>query len=163
MSLAITKLSPLSFIRNLKPRAYRARSLGPGTYYAGNASLTNTYLPDQPGDIKLEINTELRFKIASIVRGAFFVDAGNIFTMRNDPARPGSQFSSNFFNQLAVGTGAGLRFDLSFLVLRVDAAFPIRKPYEVGGPKWVIDKVAFGDAQWRKENLVLNLAIGYPF
>jgi len=144
-------------------RAYRARSLGPGTFYAGNASLTNTFLPDQPGDIKLEINTELRFKIASIVRGAFFVDAGNIFTMRNDPARPGSQLSSNFLNQLAVGVGSGLRFDLSFLVLRVDAAFPIRKPYAAGGPNWVIDQIDFGNSQWRRENLVLNLAIGYPF
>jgi len=144
-------------------RAYRARSLGPGTYYAGNASLSKTYLPDQPGDVKLEINTELRFKIVSIVRGAFFVDAGNIFTMRNDPARPGSTFSKDFLNQLAVGTGIGLRFDLSFLVLRVDAAFPVRKPYEPGGPKWVINKVDFGSSQWRKENLVLNLAIGYPF
>ena len=144
-------------------RAYRARSLGPGSYYAGNAALTNNYLPDQPGDVKLELNTELRFKIVSIVRGAFFVDAGNIFTMLTDPARPGSKFSNNFLNQLAVGTGAGLRFDLSFLVLRVDAAFPIRKPYEPGGPKWVIDKIAFGNSQWRKENLVVNLAIGYPF
>ncbi len=144
-------------------RAFRARSLGPGTYYAGNASLTNTYLPDQPGEIKLEMNTELRFKIVSIVRGAFFVDAGNIFTNRTDQSRPGSKFSKDFLSQLAVGTGAGLRFDLNFLVLRVDAAFPIRKPYEAGGPKWVIDKVAFGDSQWRKENLVLNLAIGYPF
>ncbi|MBC7888433.1 MAG: BamA/TamA family outer membrane protein [Ferruginibacter sp.] len=147
-------------------RAYRARSLGPGIYYAGNLandSLRNRYLPDQPGDVKIEINTELRFKIASIVRGAFFVDAGNIFTMRTDPARPGSKFSKDFFSQLAVGTGAGLRFDLNFLVLRIDAAFPIRKPYEDGGPKWVIDKVAFGDSQWRKENFVLNLAIGYPF
>lgn len=144
-------------------RAYRARSLGPGTYYAGNASLTKTYLPDQPGDIKLEMNTELRFKIASIVRGALFVDAGNIYTIRGDTSRPGSTFSNQFLQQLAVGTGVGLRFDLSFLVLRVDAAFPIRKPYLPGGPAWVIDKIAFGDSQWRKENLVLNLAIGYPF
>jgi len=145
-------------------RAFRARSLGPGTYYAGNASTSkSSYLPDQPGDVKLEMNTELRFKIASIVRGAFFVDGGNIFTMRTDPARPGSKFSKDFIQQLAVGTGAGLRFDLNFLVLRVDGAFPIRKPYEPGGPKWVINKVAFGDSQWRKENLVLNLAIGYPF
>ncbi|MEO7767957.1 MAG: BamA/TamA family outer membrane protein, partial [Ferruginibacter sp.] len=144
-------------------RAYRARSLGPGTYYAGNATLVKTYLPDQPGDVKLEINTELRFKIASIVRGAFFVDAGNIWTVRKDLSRPGSKFGKDFLKQLAVGTGAGLRFDLNFLVLRVDAAFPIRKPYEVGGPKWVIDKVSFGSSEWRKENLVLNLAIGYPF
>ncbi len=144
-------------------RAYRARSLGPGTFYAGNAALTNAFLPDQPGDVKIEINSELRFKLFSIVRGAFFVDAGNIFTNRTDPARPGSRFSKDFIKQLAVGTGLGLRFDLSFLVLRVDGAFPIRKPYLPGGPKWVINQVDFTDPNWRKENLVLNLAIGYPF
>lgn len=146
-------------------RAYRARSLGPGTYYGGNAAsdTTNGYLPDQPGDIKIELNTELRFKIFSIVRGAVFVDAGNIFTMRKDPARPGAKFSKDFISQMAVGTGAGLRFDISFLVLRVDAAFPIRKPYSPGGPKWVFDEIKFGDSQWRRENLILNLAIGYPF
>ena len=144
-------------------RAYRARSLGPGTYYAGNAALTNSFLPDQPGDVKIEINSELRFKLFSIVRGAVFVDAGNVFTNRTDPARPGSNFSKDFIKQLAVGTGAGLRFDLSFLVLRVDGAFPIRKPYLQGGPKWVFNQIDFTDGQWRKENLVLNLAIGYPF
>jgi outer membrane protein assembly factor BamA len=146
-------------------RAFRARSLGPGTYYGGNAvNLSkNSFLPDQPGDVKVELNTELRFKIASIVRGAFFIDAGNIYTMREDSVRPGSKFTKNFINQFAVGTGAGLRFDLNFLVLRVDLAFPIRKPFETGGPAWVIDKVNFGSSQWRKENLVLNLAIGYPF
>lgn len=144
-------------------RAYRARSLGPGTYYAGNAALTNSYLPDQPGDVKIEINSELRFKLFSIVRGAVFVDAGNIFTNRTDPARPGSKFSKDFIKQLAVGTGVGLRFDLSFLILRVDGAFPIRKPYLQGGPKWVIDEIELGKPKWRKENLVLNLAIGYPF
>ncbi len=144
-------------------RAYRARSLGPGTYYAGNASLVQTYLPDQPGDVKMEINTELRFKLFSIVRGAFFMDAGNIYTIRNDPARAGSQFSSDFLKQFAVGAGAGLRFDINFLVLRIDAAIPIRKPYEQGGPQWVLDKIKFGNSQWRRENIVLNLAIGYPF
>lgn len=144
-------------------RAYRARSLGPGTFYAGNASLVKTYLPDQPGDVKIEINTELRFKIISILRGALFVDAGNIYTIHNDPARPGSQFSSNFLKQFAVGAGAGVRFDINFLVLRIDAAIPIRKPYESGGAQWVIDKVSFGDSNWRRENIVLNLAIGYPF
>ncbi len=139
-------------------RAYRARSLGPGTYYGGNSAKVNTFLPDQPGDIKLEMNTELRFKIISIVRGALFVDAGNIWMMRNDPARPGGQFSSQFFNQLAVGSGFGLRFDISFLVLRTDVAFPIRKPYEVGGPRWTFDELKFFNKDW-----VFNLAIGYPF
>lgn len=145
-------------------RAWRARSLGPGTYYAGNAALLDSgYLPDQPGDVKIEMNTELRFKIVSVLRGAFFVDAGNIFTMREDPARPGSRMPKDFFNKLAVGTGVGLRVDINFLVLRIDAAFPIRKPYLQGGPRWVIDQIKFGDPAWRKENLVLNLAIGYPF
>ena len=144
-------------------RAFRARSLGPGTYYAGNVATGNSYLPDQPGDIKFEVNTELRFKIVSVVRGALFVDAGNIFTMRNDPARPGSKISKDFLKQFAVGTGVGLRFDINFLVLRLDAAFPIRKPYLTGGPQWVINQVDFTDKQWRKENLILNLAIGYPF
>jgi outer membrane protein insertion porin family len=144
-------------------RAFRARSLGPGTYYGGTKDSLDRFLPDQPGDIKLEINTEARFKIVSIVRGALFVDAGNIWTTREDPSRPGSKFSKDFLKQLAVGTGLGLRFDLSFLVLRVDAAFPIRKPYLLNGPKWVFDQIDFGSAQWRRENLVLNLAIGYPF
>lgn len=144
-------------------RAYRARSLGPGSFYGGNTTVTKHFLPDQPGDIKIELNTELRFKIISIVRGAFFVDAGNIYTINNDPARPGASFSKDFAKQLAVGTGVGLRFDLNFLVLRIDGAFPIRKPYLPGGPAWVFNQIKFGDPEWRKENLILNLAIGYPF
>ncbi|MEP7143040.1 MAG: BamA/TamA family outer membrane protein [Ferruginibacter sp.] len=144
-------------------RAFRARSLGPGTYYARQVDTTANFLADQPGDIKLELNTELRFKIVSIVRGAFFVDAGNIWTNREDTVRGGTKFGKDFLKQAAVGTGVGLRFDLSFLVLLVDVAFPIRKPYEVGGPKWVFDQINFGDSQWRKDNLILNLAIGYPF
>jgi len=144
-------------------RAYRARSLGPGSFYAGNASVLKTYLPDQPGDIKIEMNSEWRFKIISIVRGALFVDAGNIFTMREDPSRPGSKFTCNFMDQLAVGAGVGVRFDINFLVLRVDAAIPVRKPYVSDGSKWVFDKIELGNSQWRRENLILNLAIGYPF
>src|SRR5438128_730013 len=115
-------------------RAWRARSLGPGTYYGGSP-VTNPedYLIDQPGAIKFELNTELRFKIISIVRGAFFVDAGNIFTARYDSSRPGSQITKDFIKKFAVGAGAGLRFDINFLVLRLDLAVPIRKPYLPGG------------------------------
>src|SRR5918993_4690146 len=80
-------------------RAYRARSLGPGTYYGGNAATLpdSAILADQPGDIKMEINTELRFNIASIVRGALFIDAGNVFTMREDSTRPGSKITKDFY------------------------------------------------------------------
>jgi outer membrane protein assembly factor BamA len=144
-------------------RAYRARSLGPGTFYAGNPSTKTNYLPDQPGDIKIELNTELRFKIFSILRGAVFTDAGNIFTIRTDTARQGSKFSSAFFKQLAVGGGIGLRVDIQFIVVRFDVAVPFRKPYLPGGPAWVFNQIDFGSSEWRRENIVYNLAIGYPF
>jgi outer membrane protein insertion porin family len=143
-------------------RGFRARSVGPGTYYGGTPQ-PGRFLPDQPGDIKLEINTELRAKLISIMNGAVFVDAGNIWTRNEDPERPGSAFTSQFLKQLAVNTGVGLRFDLSFIVLRFDLGFPIRKPYLPGGPRWVIKDIDFGNSAWRRENLIFNLAIGYPF
>lgn len=144
-------------------RAFRARSLGPGTYYGGNPQDAGGFLPDQPGDIKIELNTELRAKLVSMLYGAVFVDAGNIWLMKEDPNRPGGEFTNEFLNQMAVGTGAGIRLDISFLVLRLDLAFPIRKPFEPGGPAWVLDDLRFGDPDWRRRNLILNLAIGYPF
>lgn len=142
-------------------RAFRARSLGPGSF-DGSAN-TSGFLADQSGDIKLEFNTEYRAKIYSIVDGALFLDAGNIWLMNNNPDKPGSQFSKNFIKEIAVGIGAGLRFDFSFLILRTDFAFPIRKPYLPDGQRWVLDQVNFASGSWRKENLVFNLAIGYPF
>lgn len=142
-------------------RAFRARSIGPGTFFEQRDG--NTFLPDQSGDLKLELNTEYRAKLFSIVHGAIFVDAGNIWLMNKDDERAGAEFTGKFYEQLAVGTGAGLRFDLSFLVLRLDLAFPLRKPYLPEGNRWVLDQISFGDSAWRKENLVFNLAIGYPF
>jgi outer membrane protein insertion porin family len=144
-------------------RAFRARSLGPGTYYAGNASTSTVVLSEQPGDIKLEFNSELRMKLFSVLYGAFFVDAGNIWTMKSDSSRPGSKFTGNFMKEMAVGTGLGLRVDVSFFVLRLDFSFPVRKPFLADGNRWVIKDINFGDSEWRKQNLVFNLAIGYPF
>jgi outer membrane protein insertion porin family len=144
-------------------RAFRARSLGPGTYYAGNASTSTVVLSEQPGDIKLEMNTEMRMKLFSVLYAAFFVDAGNIWTMKLDSARPGSKFSGNFMNEMAVGTGLGLRVDVSFFVLRLDFSIPVRKPFLPDGQRWVIKDIAFGNSEWRKQNIVFNLAIGYPF
>lgn len=141
-------------------RAFRARSIGPGSYLS---DIPTTFLPDQSGDIKLEVNTEYRAKIVSIVKGAVFVDAGNIWLMNKNPDKVGSEFSNKFMQQIAVGTGVGLRFDLSFLLLRTDFSFPIRKPYLDDGKRWVIDQINFGSGSWRNENLIFNLAIGYPF
>jgi len=145
-------------------RAFRARSLGPGTYRPEVDQ--DDFLPDQSGDIKLELNTEIRQKLFSIVHGAVFVDAGNIWLRNNGTEEnplPGAKFTSKFLSQLAVGTGVGLRFDLSFLVLRTDLAFPLRKPWLPENERWVLDSINFGSSTWRKENLVFNLAIGYPF
>jgi outer membrane protein insertion porin family len=142
-------------------RAFRARSIGPGSYDGSTA--TTAFLPDQSGDFKLEFNTEYRAKIYDLVKGALFVDAGNIWLLNEDPDKPGAKFSKDFMSEIAVGVGAGLRFDFSFLVLRTDLAFPIRKPYLPDGERWVLDKVNLGSSSWRKENLVFNLAIGYPF
>jgi outer membrane protein insertion porin family len=137
-------------------RAFRSRSLGPGSYYAGDRRRI-PFLPDQPGDVKLEANAEYRAKLFSIVRWAFFVDAGNIWTVKPDSSRPGSVFNPSFVKNLAVGIGTGLRFDLDILVLRVDLAIPVREPWLPNGSKWVFHNLT------DISNLVLNLAIGYPF
>lgn len=143
-------------------RAFRSRSLGPGTYFFPRTD-TTVFLPDQSGDMKLEINTEYRAHLFSVVNGAVFVDAGNIWLYNSDTSRPGGKFSKNFMKELAVGAGVGLRIDISFLVLRLDLAFPLRKPYLPEGERWVIKQIDFSNREWRKENLVFNLAIGYPF
>jgi len=153
-------------------RAFPARTLGPGTY-KGDAAAT---LADQGGDIKIMLNTELRFKLVSILYGALFADAGNIWLRKEDegtpatstspaiPGRPGSGFkASNALKELGIGTGAGLRVDAKILVVRLDVAFPIRKPYLAPGERWVVDQIAFGNKDWRRDNLVYNIGIGYPF
>ncbi|MEO8710878.1 MAG: BamA/TamA family outer membrane protein [Parafilimonas sp.] len=140
-------------------RGFRARTLGPGTYYAGNAR--DSFIIDQPGDVKMLLTMEYRAKLFSIVRYALFADAGNVWTLKEDAARPGSKFTSNFLSQTGVDVGAGLRFDISILVLRLDVAFPIRVPYQIpGGEKYTVN---FGSNEWRRNNIVWNLAIGYPF
>lgn len=143
-------------------RAFRARSIGPGSYLNEKVN-DSSFLPDQTGDIKLEMNIEYRAKLFSIVKGALFVDAGNVWLLNEDVNKPGAEFSKDFMKDIAVGVGAGLRFDLSFLILRTDLAFPIRKPYLPENERWVIDDINFGDSSWRKDNLVFNIAIGYPF
>jgi len=142
-------------------RAFRARSIGPGTFNPDVES--NDFLPDQSGDLKLELNTEYRAKLFSIVEGAVFVDAGNIWLMNENVNKPGGKISKDFYKELAVGTGAGLRLDLTFLILRLDLAFPLRKPWLPENSRWVLDDIDFGSKTWRRENLVFNLAIGYPF
>jgi hypothetical protein len=148
-------------------RAFPARSVGPGTYNVRTDSNLsgNTFFIDQRGDIKIEGNVEHRFDITKVIKGALFVDAGNIWLWHNDPNRPGGAFNKKtFLNQLAVGTGFGLRFDFSFFVLRFDLGVPLRKPWLVSpDSRWVIKDINLRDKDWRGQNLLFNIAIGYPF
>jgi len=109
------------------------------------------------------LNTEYRVQLAGVLHGAVFVDAGNIWLFNNTDSLPGAKFTKNFYKELAVGTGVGLRFDISFFVVRFDVAFPLRKPWLPEGKRWVFNQIKFGDPDWRRQNLVYNLGIGYPF
>jgi len=134
-------------------RGFTARTLGPGSFYEEES----TYI-DQSGDVKLEANLEYRFFISKMVNGAFFLETGNIWLVNEDENRPGSHFNFNtFYNELAIGTGFGLRFDFSFFVLRTDMGFPLRTPYVKDDTNWLI-----GNSSILKKGL-FYVAIGYPF
>jgi outer membrane protein insertion porin family len=142
-------------------RAFHINSVGPGTVQQNTGN--NGFL-QSGGDIKLEMNAEYRFNIFRFLKGAIFTDAGNVWLLKSNPANTGSPFSfSGFYHELAVGAGIGLRVDISFIILRFDLASPLRKPWLEGTDRWVINQINFGNSSWRRENLILNIAIGYPF
>lgn len=135
-------------------RAFTARSIGPGSYKAPQ-DLENGYF-DQTGTFKLELNTEYRFPIVSVLHGAAFIDAGNIWLLKEDPLRPGGKLSGKtFFRDIALGTGVGLRVDIGMLVLRGDLGYGLHTPYGNGTGHYF--NVAF------KKAFAFHLAIGYPF
>ncbi|MCR9014814.1 outer membrane protein assembly factor [Aquiflexum gelatinilyticum] len=141
-------------------RAFRIRSLGPGIFLPEDASTSGFF--DQAGDIRLEGNVELRFPLNKYLKGAVFTDAGNIWLFNENDALPGGKFSRNWAKELGVGAGFGLRIDINLFVLRFDLAFPVRKPWLPENDRW-LDTFNVLDAAWRRENMVLNFAIGYPF
>ena len=135
-------------------RAFTVRSLGPGSYRPP-VDLQNGYF-DQTGTFKLELNTEYRFPIISILHGAVFLDAGNIWLLKNDPTRPGGQLNGKtFLRDLALGTGVGLRVDVGMLVVRGDLGYGLHAPYYNGTNHYF--NIAF------KKAFAFHLAIGYPF
>ncbi|HVW97730.1 MAG TPA: BamA/TamA family outer membrane protein [Mucilaginibacter sp.] len=145
-------------------RGFQARSIGPGAYNPPtNYNQGSSFLADESGDIKIEANAEFRPKLFSIVEGALFVDAGNIWLLRPNKYLPGAAFGKNFINQMAVDAGFGLRFDLTVLVLRTDIGFPIIEPGLPPSQRTIINGIDFTDAKWRGSNYIFNLAIGYPF
>lgn len=144
-------------------RGFRSRMLGPGAYH-NDVDQSSARFLELLGDIKIEANTEYRFPIYSTwVKGAVFADAGNIWLWRKNEQMPGAEFTKDFYKYIAVSGGVGLRFDFSIVVLRTDFGIPLRKPWFEDGERWVINQMDFGSAAWRRENLVFQLAIGYPF
>jgi outer membrane protein assembly factor BamA len=138
-------------------RAFNIRSIGPGRFIPVNPHLNPYAYIDQTGDLKIEGNLEYRFRIIGNLHGATFLDCGNIWLLRKDPNRPGGTFMlKHFLNDLALGTGAGLRYDLDFLVIRFDVGIGLHLPYETGRSGYY-NIPRFGDA------LAFHLAVGYPF
>ncbi|HRP88550.1 MAG TPA: BamA/TamA family outer membrane protein [Edaphocola sp.] len=143
-------------------RGFRSRLLGPGSF-PYDAAIQSKYL-ELLGDIKLEANTEIRFPLYSTwFKGAVFMDAGNIWLWRADTAMPKANFTKNFYKDIALNTGIGFRFDFSIIVLRADFGIPLRNPGLPEGKQWVIQQFDPTSKAWRKQNLIFNLAIGYPF
>ena len=140
-------------------RAFRMRALGPGGY--GDANDYDLYYFDQSGDIKIEGNIEYRFDLIWWFKWAFFVDAGNTWLLNKNVERPNGHFTKDFYKQIAVGFGTGLRMDFTYFVIRTDLAIPIIDPREED--TWRLNKINFNDKDWRKNNLIFSLAIGYPF
>ena len=135
-------------------RAFSVRGVGPGSYIPGASEYS--YI-DQMGDFKIELNAEYRFPIVSLLSGAVFLDAGNVWLLDADPNRPGGTFDiSRIGKDLALGTGFGIRCDLDFLVLRFDIGVGLHAPYDTG-------KSGYYNMPKFKDSLGYHFAVGYPF
>jgi len=131
-------------------RAWRFRTLGPGSY-------TGTGDYERVGDIQLEANMEYRFPIIDFFKGAFFMDAGNIWNLNATSTFPGGKFAwDSFVKEMAIDAGFGIRLDFSFFIFRLDLAIPLHDPAYPLGKRWRFDTL-----HWR--DIVINFGIGYPF
>ena len=142
-------------------RGFRVRNLGPGTYKP--TADDQRFFQIIGGDYKFLLNTEIRIPLTKQLSTAIFVDAGNIWTKDTLIFGLAGKFSKNWYKELAVATGFGLRFDVNVLVIRADLGIPLRKPYLPDGQRWVFKQIDFGSGAWRRENLILNIALGLPF
>jgi len=157
-------------------RGFRAREMSPGVYkYYLDTNRTATEI----GDIRIGGSVEYRFRITNLLKGAFFTDFGNIWTLNEDPTRPGGQFSADFWRQLSLSGGFGLRFDLDFLIFRLDIGLPLRHPALPQGAQWIFQSRQpyfdeaiefFGPANYREKlpdqgpfSPAIHIGIGYPF
>lgn len=134
-------------------RAFTVRTAGPGGYRTANNKYA--YI-DQTGDFKLEANAELRARLVGNLHGAVFLDAGNVWLLKRDPLRPGAELSAHNMRRIALGTGAGVRYDLDFLILRFDVGIGLHAPYDT-------QHKGFYNFDRFRDGVAYHFAIGYPF
>ena len=143
-------------------RAFTVRKLGPGAFV--DYDTTTGFRIDQVADMKIELSAEYRFDIFDPIKGAVFCDFGNTWTLKEDPYRPHANITWDFLNFMAIGPGIGLRLDLNYFVIRLDAAYPLYDP-ALDGPfrQEYFDYYESVGFEIPKKKVALNLAIGYPF
>jgi len=132
-------------------RGWSIYAVGPGSCNTVNTGFNKT------GDIDIEANAEYRFPIYGFLKGAFFIDAGNIWLNKKNPLMPDAEFEfDRFYKEIAIDAGFGARFDFSFFIMRLDAAIPFRDPLQPENERWRFNKIS-------KDRIQFNLGIGYPF
>lgn len=139
-------------------RAWKIRELGPGRHEDQTITRENNRPFFQAGDLKLLLNAEYRFDVYWRIEGALFVDAGNIWTLQPDE-REGGVFSSDFLDQMAVGSGMGLRFDADYFKVVLDVGLKVRNPF----PDENKSHFALVPGTQTRELINFNFAINYPF
>jgi outer membrane protein insertion porin family len=166
-------------------RAWQARTLGPGNYNRGQAILTEErrrvlYGLDQLGQMHIETNFEYRYKLlnkffGAQLKGAFFIDAGNVWNISSGNPQPETYFDfKKLFNQIGIGTGVGLRYDVDYFVFRFDVGLKLKDPQFAADKQWVIEKFIGGAKEFKQDYKVThspdeyrfvqyNFGIGLPF
>lgn len=135
-------------------RGWRMYTLGPGSYI-NTLGTTNSF--NQIGDMQLEANVEYRFPVYNWIRGGLFIDAGNIWLLKDSQDLPGGKFTfPGFIEQIALDAGFGIRLDFDFFIFRLDPAIPLRVPSYPTNDRWYFNKMQLKDIIW-------NFGIGYPF
>jgi outer membrane protein assembly factor BamA len=160
-------------------RAWRPRRLGIGSYPVKLSGDPNkdglfNYSNEKPGEILLEGSVELRKKLFGFVSGAVFVDAGNVWTFKEYAPQTTVEYPTwtgntkfkldQFYKEFGIGTGFGLRFDFSFLVLRLDVGMKAWDPARAEGDRFILPRAKF----WKpygttRDPVIYNVGIGYPF
>lgn len=136
-------------------RGWSVRSLGPGRYHGNSGSLDYV---NHTGDIKLDLNVEYRTHLFWKLNGAAFIDAGNVWTLKNRYSDDTGQFAFNrFYKEIAVSYGLGVRFDLDFLILRFDGGMKAINPMESGADRFPVIRPDFS------RDFAFHFAVGYPF